>query len=415
MKLTKTPISTASLSLRTANEEAEVILLRQALNAEHYLKAGRAVGHTLWQGVYEANSEDGSSNLVCVLCWGAAAKHLKDRDNLIQWDRVTCANRLKLVVQLRRFLVLDSARRPNLASQCMGIALRSLQDEWEKVHQYRPLLAESFHDPKQHTGTLYKVTNWTPLGLTKGFARHRADFYQDLKSPKHLWVKPLQKSALGLLSSPSELPVAHQKAVASATSGARCALKCSELRSLRQAFEDVDDPRSPLSKRHPFTAMLGLISYGLICGAPDVKSIWRKCGALNESQRRAMGLTQRSKATGRLTMPGYDAINDLINKIDPKSMSAAINNWLIQHSDTLPKTLAIDGKDLGGKGKLGSIVTLCHSSTGIPLAMETYSGGKNDCELPTTTALLAKKELSLSHTVITNDALGTQKNGAPNS
>jgi|GEM_PF-1816639 predicted transposase YbfD/YdcC len=73
--------------------------------------------------------------------------------------------------------------------------------------------------------------------------------------------------------------------------------------------------------------MLGLISYGLICGAPDVKSIWRKCGALDENQRRAMGLIKRSKATGRLTMPGYDAINDLINKIAPKSMSEAINNW----------------------------------------------------------------------------------------
>lgn len=415
MKLTQFPSPAANLLLRTATQQAEIDLLRQALNREHYLKSGRPVGHTLWQGIYETDIEGGSSNLVGVLCWGAAAKHLKEREQLIQWDKVTCANRLKLVVQLRRFLIMDAVRRPNLASQCMGLALRGLQNEWEKSHGYRPLLAESFHDPKQHTGTLYKATNWTPLGLTKGFARHRADFYQDLKSPKRLWVKPLQKSSLGLLSSPSELPEVHQKAVASATSGARCALKCSELRTLRQAFEKIDDPRGPFGKRHPFTAMLGLISYGLICGAPDVKSIWRKCGALDENQRRAMGLTQRSKATGRLTMPGYDAINDLVNKIDPKSMASAINNWLIEHSDSLPKTLAIDGKDLGGKGQLGSIVTLCHSSTGIPLAMETYSGGKNDCELPVTTKLLAKKELSLTNAVITNDALGTQKNGSPNS
>jgi len=409
VKLTQLPSPATNLSLRTATQQAEVDQLRQALNREHYLKAGRPVGHTLWQGIYETDVEDGTSTLVCALCWGAAAKHLKSRENFIQWDKVTCANRLKLVVQLRRFLIIDASRRPNLASQCMGIALRSLQDEWEKAHGYRPLLAESFHDPKQHTGTLYKVTNWTPLGLTKGFARHRADFYQDLKSPKQLWVKTLQKSSLGLLSSPSQLPEVHQNAVASATSGARCALKCSELRTFRQAFEDVDDPRNSKSKRHPFTAMLGLISYGLICGAPDVKSIWRKCGALDENQRRAMGLTQRSKATGRLTMPGYDAINDLVNKIDPNSMSTAINKWLLEHSDTLPKTLAIDGKDLGGKGQLGSIVTLCLSSTGIPLAMEAYSGKKNDSELPITTGLLAKKELSLNHAVVTNDALGTQK------
>lgn len=409
MNSTQLPNPTTKLILRTATQKAEVDLLRQSLNAEHYLKAGRPAGHTLWQGIYETNAEEHTSTLVGVLCWGGAANHLKDRENLIQWDKVTCANRLKLVVQLRRFLILDAARRPNLASQCMGLALRSLQDEWEETHGYRPLLAESFHDPKQHTGTLYKVTNWTPLGLTKGFARHRADFYQDLKSPKQLWVKPLQKSALALLSSPAELPKAHQKAVASATSGARCALKCSQLRTFRQVFEAIDDPRSHFSKRHPFTAMLTLISYGLICGAPDVKSIWRKCGALNETQRRAIGLTQRSKASGRLTMPGYHALNDLINQIDPQSMAKAINHWLLEHSDTLPKTLAIDGKDLGGKGKLGAIVTLCHSSTGIPLMMDTYSGGKDDCELPITKKLLGSKQLQLVHSVITNDALGTQK------
>ena len=49
------------------------------------------------------------------------------------------------------------------------LGLRTLQDEWEKQHQSRPLLAESFHDPAHHTGTLYKATNWTPLGFTKSF------------------------------------------------------------------------------------------------------------------------------------------------------------------------------------------------------------------------------------------------------
>ncbi|PQJ27404.1 hypothetical protein [Rubritalea profundi] len=63
MKLTQLPIPTARLKLRTATEEAEVNLLRQALNREHYLKAGRAVGHSLWQGIYETNIEDGSSKL----------------------------------------------------------------------------------------------------------------------------------------------------------------------------------------------------------------------------------------------------------------------------------------------------------------------------------------------------------------
>lgn len=57
------------------------------------------------QGVYQKDPEDGSDKLVAVLCWAGAAKHLKDRDTWIGWDAVTCANRLKLAVQLRRFVV----------------------------------------------------------------------------------------------------------------------------------------------------------------------------------------------------------------------------------------------------------------------------------------------------------------------
>jgi hypothetical protein len=44
----------------------------------------------------------------------------------VGWDAVTRSQRLKLVVQLRRFLVLEATRRPNLASQCLGAGLRAL-------------------------------------------------------------------------------------------------------------------------------------------------------------------------------------------------------------------------------------------------------------------------------------------------
>ena len=409
MKLTKTQFTDTKLLVRTATSKLEISLLREALNKEHYLKAGRPAGHVLWQGVYEQDIESDENRLVAVLCWAAAAKALKPREQWIGWDSVTCANRLKLIVQLRRFLVLDSVRRPNLASQCMGTAIKKLPQEWEKKYDYQPLMLESFHDPEIHNGTLYKATNWQALGLTKGFKRHRADFYQDIQSPKQLWMKPLRKNSLHLLCQPQTLPDPYKNAVSEATAGARCALTCKQLRSLSEAFEMVDEPRKRSARRYPLVAMLSLISYGLVCGAPDVKTIWKKCGSLNENQRRAVGLTYRHKGSGRLQLPGYDAINDLINKIDPKSLALALNQWLASHSDLLPKSLAIDGKDLGGKGTLGAIVTLCHHSNGQPLAMQTYSGGKDDCELPISQRLLARKELDLSNSVVTGDALLCQK------
>ena len=201
--MTKPALVADHLVLRTATEKAEIDHLRQALNQGHYLKAGRPAGHVLWQGIYRTDSEADCPELLAVLCWGGAAKRLKERDNHIGWDAVTCANRLKLVVQLRRFYLLEHARRPNLASHCLALSLRTRPG-------FAPLLAESFHDPEEHTGTLYKATNWLPLGFTKGFKRHRRDFYQDTGRPKHLWVRPLKKDAFALLARPGALPPAHQ-------------------------------------------------------------------------------------------------------------------------------------------------------------------------------------------------------------
>ena len=409
--LNKPALVTEHLTLRTATEEAEITILRQALNDGHYLKAGRPAGHVLWQGVYRTDSEAGYPELVAVLCWGGAAKRLKERDKHIGWDAVTCANRLKLVVQLRRFLVIDSARRPNLASQCLALSLRTLGGEFEARHGFAPLLAESFHDPEEHTGTLYKATNWQALGFTKGFKRHRRDFYQDLGKPKQLWIRPLKKNALALLARPGLLPPAHQAAIAEGdTAGARSALTCPELRTLRHALSTLTDTRNPKAIRHPFSAMLTLIVYGLICGAGDVKAIWMKCAPLDQNQRRAIGLTKRNKQTGLLTMPGYGAINDMVNRIDPVELARALNVWFTENSDLLPKSLALDGKSIGAKGSLGGIVTLCYHATGQPLAQRTYSGKKDDCELPVAQRLLDKDAADkLSGALVTGDALNNQK------
>ena len=132
-----------------------------ALGREHGLGAGREAGDRLCQLVME----DG--RLVAVLGWYAAAWHLKARDETVGWDAVTRSRRLKLVVQLRRFLVMEATSRPNLASQCLGAGLRELVGQWEAEHGYRPLLAESFSDPESHAGTVYKATNWTQAGLTE--------------------------------------------------------------------------------------------------------------------------------------------------------------------------------------------------------------------------------------------------------
>jgi len=97
---------------------------------------------------------------------------IKARDEWIGWDAVTRSERWPLIVQQGRFLVLEKAREPNLASQIPGAAIRDLPGQWEEGFGDRPLLAETFTDPESHAGTCYKAAGWEPVGFSGRDGRH---------------------------------------------------------------------------------------------------------------------------------------------------------------------------------------------------------------------------------------------------
>jgi hypothetical protein len=395
-KIDASPQSPSSLEIRVAQGAADWALAHEMLDEEHFLGAGREAGDRLCQFVLE----DGRP--VAVLIWCAAAWHLKGRDESIGWDAVTRSQRLKLVVQLRRFLVMEAARRPNLASQCLGLALRNLCPAWRNEHGYRPLLAESFSDPESHAGTVYKATNWTQAGNTKGFSQDHTDYYIANERPKKLWLKPLDPKAFALMCAP-HLPEDCAAAEVS-RGGVRSPLKNKEIKSLRSAFEMVPDPRRAQSRRHPFTAMLTLIALGLLMGGKDMLNIWRKVGCLDQRQREAIGLKVRSKESGLLTMPGYDALNDLFHLLDPASYAHALSAWLQANQGILPRSLSLDGKSIGD-GKCGMIITLCRHEDGRPVAMIPANGKKEDSEVSEARALLDSPHVRLENALVTLDPL----------
>lgn len=159
----------------------QVAWFDEQLADHHYLGAGQPVGDYLRQIVLK----DGLP--VALLVWGPACYALKDRDQWISWSANQRLERLKLIVQNRRFLVLaDKGQSPNLASQALGAALRVLPAQWQERFGYRPLLAESFTDPEAYAGTCYKASNWEPVGWSAGYSRDRADFYIANDRPKKL-------------------------------------------------------------------------------------------------------------------------------------------------------------------------------------------------------------------------------------
>ena len=131
---------------------------------------------------------------------------------------------------------------------------------------------------------------------------------------------------------------------------------------------------------------------------------WRKVAALNQNQRRAIGLTVREKESQRLKMPGYDALNDLLAAIDAHAFARALSAWLQANAGSLPRSLALDGKFIGN-GRCGMIVTLCDHENGRPVAMAPASGKKEDCEVSEARALLASDEVNLAGALVTADPL----------
>src|SRR5260370_19658460 len=99
--------------------EEERSQLEWRLENQHYLASAHLAGQTL-RFVAELDGQ-----WVALLCFSAAALHLKAREQWIGWSPRQRARRLGLVVNNSRFLVLpDRQKYPNLASRVMGLCLR---------------------------------------------------------------------------------------------------------------------------------------------------------------------------------------------------------------------------------------------------------------------------------------------------
>jgi hypothetical protein len=390
-----------ALTLRVVRK-CEEALFRELSGKFHYMGEGTAAGDTLRLAV----EEDG--RWVALLLWGAAAYRLKHRDAHIGWDPALRARRQKLVVQNRRFVLLSPpGSRPNLASQVLGLAVRELPALWRGRFGYEPLLAESFCDIEARAGTCYKAAGWTPLGLTKGYSRHRADFYVPNDRPKKLWVKELRPGAAALLRA-AELPPECLQGAASDADGV-LPLGLAGVESLHATLCKVPDPRARNSSFH-IGGMLSVVAMALLCGHRDLSGIVRFANRLHHNHRVALGLPRFARGGTYRKVPGYTALRNLLRQLDPDGFAAALGAWLAAHSGTLPKSLALDGKFI--RETVG-VVCLAEHATGVPVAMGVASQKEGEgarCELKVGQRLL--READLTHAVVTADPLHCQRETA---
>ena len=134
-----------------------------------------------------------NQRIVALLCFGAAAWKTQPRDIFIGWTPQQRQQRLHLVTNNARFLILPWVRCQNLASAILGMAARRLPQDWNLHYGYSPVLLETFVELTRFRGTCYRAANWSLLGKTKG--RGKLDVYNQALLPKKaIWVYPLVKN-----------------------------------------------------------------------------------------------------------------------------------------------------------------------------------------------------------------------------
>jgi len=369
---------------------------------KHYLGAGRAVGDYLRQVV----EQDGE--VVALLVWGPACYALKDRDRWISWSLNQRLERLKLIVQNRRFLVLrPKGQSPNLASQVMGAALRALPEQWQERFGYRPVLAESFTDPEAYEGTCYKASNWEPVGWSAGYSRHRADFYIPNERPKRLWLRPLVPGA-GQLLRAEKVPAACLGGLTAAASGT-LPVPAKQMGSLLEVLRKAPDPRHS-NTHYRIGPVLTIIAMALLAGRREIAEIARFAKSLTQPQRRRLGLPRKKGTRAFYSVPGYGVFYEVLTRMDPEAFATLLSDWLQNRAGTLPQALAMDGKMI--RNHIG-LLTLAQHEDGAPQAVAIYDQkeGTERCE-QTAAAQLLENIPALDGKIITADALHCQKEQA---
>lgn len=108
----------------------------------HYLGSTRPIEHFLRQ-VVVADDE-----WIAPLAWGPACYSLQDRDDWIDGHPAQRSERLNLIIQNRRFLLLHERRSaPNLASKVLVAAMKALQGQWTRILRLRTGPSRDLHGP----------------------------------------------------------------------------------------------------------------------------------------------------------------------------------------------------------------------------------------------------------------------------
>lgn len=308
-------------------EEARYQTLMQT---HHYLGALPKIGETLW---YVATWREA---WVALLSFSAAAWKCAVRDRWIGWSCRHQYDRLNLIANNSRFLILPEWHLPNLGSRTLSLCQKRLPGDWRERFGHPLLLVETFVDPQRFQGTVYRAANWTYLGDTRGFRRTRHGYSATAPAPKRVFVQPLQPDARVVLSRPQLDPPYR-------TGAPNIMLTADQMRALPDFFTDLPDPRRAQGRRHRLPTVLALAAAAVLCGMRGYKAIADWAHSLGPKARQRFRC--RRSQDGRYLVPSESILRDVLIRVDPAQLDSALQKWNAAYGQT-DETLAIDGKTM---------------------------------------------------------------------
>ena len=178
-----------------ATDRRDLALWRELIARYHYLGYTPLTGARMHYLIYDRD------RLLGAIGFGASAWALGPRDRFIGWTRAERERHLPLVVNNARFLLLPWVRVKYLASAVLALTAKQVVRDWQARHHFRPVLLETFTDPRFFAGTCYRAANWIYVGDTQG--RGKLDRHTERALPvKAIFLYPLDPRFREKLTAP---------------------------------------------------------------------------------------------------------------------------------------------------------------------------------------------------------------------
>ena len=302
---------------------------QKLMATHHYLGILPKIGETLW---HVALWQD---KWVALMIFSAAAWKCAARDQWIGWDFRHQYDRLKLVINNSRFLILPGYHVPNLGTRILSLSQKRLLNDWLKKFGHPVLLLETFVNPTLFQGTVYKAANWNYVGDTKGYRRTSKGYSDKQLSPKMVFVKQLQRNARIILSR----AILDQPYIIGEP---RIMILAELMETLPDFFENIPDPRRAQGLRHRLSTVLAIVAAATLCGMRGYQAFSDWANSLGQKARERFCCYYKD---GKFIVPSEYVIRNVLIRVNPEHLDQALQLWNTTYAKD-DESLAIDGKTM---------------------------------------------------------------------